>query len=80
MGKVKTEKESRNLLLEWARSYGAEDQLKKIFSRYDDLLKGCKTEEERKAVQAMGIVEIHNFFSGGSTDQGTLTVDGKQIK
>jgi len=78
--KVKTEKESRNHLIGWARQYGCEEQLMKIFARYDDLLKGCRTEEERQAVQAMGVIEIHEFFSSGSNDGGTLTIDGKQIK
>lgn len=77
--KVKSEKESRQQLIDWARQYGAEEQLLKIFNRYDDLLKGCKTPEEREAVQAMGVIEIHEFFSGGSPG-GTLTIDGKQIK
>ena len=78
--KVKTEKESRDHLIIWARLHGCEAQLMKIFNRYDDLLKGCKTAEEVKAVQAMGVIEIHEFFSGGSNDGGTLTIDGTQIK
>lgn len=77
--KVKTEKESRDYLLGWARKYGAEAQLLKIFARYDDLLRGCKTEEERKAVQTMGVIEVHEFFSGGAPD-ASLTINGKQIK
>ena len=77
--KVKSEKESREELIGWARKYGAEEQLLKIFARYDDLLKACKTEEERKAVQAMGVIEVHEFFSGG-TPGGSLTIDGRQIK
>lgn len=79
MAKVKTEKESREYLIGWARQYGAEAQLMKIFARYDDLLKGCRTKEEKEAVQAMGVIEVHEFFSGGSAG-GTLTIDGKQIK
>lgn len=78
--KPKSEKESRAHLIGWARQYGCEEDLMKIFARYDDLLKGCKTKEEKEAVQAMGILEIHSFFSGGAQDSGTLTIDGKQIK
>lgn len=71
-----SEAESRQQLLDWARKFGAEEQLLKIFHRYDDLLKGCKTQQEREAVQVMGNVEIHNFFGG----QGALEVNGKTIK
>jgi hypothetical protein len=70
------EKESRRKLLSLARGYGAEADLLKIFKRYDDLLKGCKTDEERKAVATMGCLEVHNFFGG----DGGLTVGGKIIK
>lgn len=79
MKKAKSEKESRSVLLQWARHYGCEADLLKIFNRYDDLLLGCKSEEEKKAIQAMGVVEIHKFFSGGA-DDGTLTIDGEKIK
>lgn len=74
--KIKTEKESREQLLGWAREYGAEERLLKIFNRFDDLLKGCKHPAEREALQVMGNLEIHNFFGG----QGALTVDGKTVK
>jgi hypothetical protein len=74
--KVKTEKESRDQLLGWARKYGSEAQLLKIFARYDDLLKGCKSEEEKKAIQVMGNIEIHDFFGGA----GALEVNGQTIK
>jgi hypothetical protein len=71
------EEQSREQLLGWARQYGCEEALLKIFRRYDDLLRGCKTKEERKAIAAMGLLEIHNFFSGGG---GTLSADGMIIK
>lgn len=76
MKKVKSEKESRADLLGWAKKNGCEAELLKIFKRYDDLLKGCKTEEEKKAVAAMGVLEIHAFFGG----DGNLTVDGVELK
>ena len=77
MSKPLNEQQSRARLLGWARKYGAEEQLKKIFARYDDLLKGCKSQEERQAVAAAGIVEIHDFFGG---KDGELTIDGKRIR
>lgn len=71
-----TEEQSRKQLLDWARKYGAEEQLLKIFHRYDDLLRGCKTQEEREAIQVMANLEVHNFFGGA----GALEVNGKTIK
>jgi hypothetical protein len=76
MSKPMNEKQSRKRLLDWAREFGAEAQLLKIFSRYDDLLKGCKTPEEKEAIQIMGNVEIHDFFGGN----GALEVGGKTIR
>lgn len=77
--KVPTEQETRQRLIDWARQYGCEAELLKIFARYDDLLKGCKTETERKAIQTMGIIEIDNFYNGGYSS-GELTIDGKRIR
>jgi hypothetical protein len=76
MSKVPNEKESRAQLIGWARKYGCEADLLKIFKRYDELVKNCKSEEERKAIAAMGALEIHNFFGG----DGPLVVDGNKIK
>lgn len=70
------EKQSRARLLGFARLSGCEADLLKIFNRYDDLMKGCKTDEEKKAVATLGCLEVHNFFGG----DGGLTVGGKIIK
>ncbi len=77
--KAMSEKETRKELIGWARKYGAESQLLKLFTRYDDLLKDCKTEEDRKAIQAMGVLEINSFFTGYLEGGKTLTIDGKEI-
>lgn len=74
--KPKSEKQSRAELLGWARKYGCEANLLKIFNRVDDLLRGCKTEEEKKAVATMGIVELHSFFGGNETG---LAVNGQVV-
>lgn len=75
---IKTEKESREFLFSWAKKYGCVQELSNLFKRYEDLLKGCKSEEEKKAIQTMGILEIHKMFDGG--ERGTLFIDGKQVK
>lgn len=72
MAETLTEKQSRKQLLDWARQYGCEAELMKIFSRYDDLLKGCRTNEERNAVATMGVIEIDKFF-GGKGNEITIT-------
>ena len=68
MGKIASEKQSRTQLIGWARKYGCEAELLKIFNRYDDALKGCKSNEEIKVIQAMGIIEINNFFGAVALD------------
>lgn len=71
-----SEAASRKQLLNVAKQHGAEGDLLKIFHRYDELLKGCKTPEERSAVQVMGNLEVHNFFGG----KGALEVNGMTVK
>lgn len=60
--KIPTEKETKENLLGWAKRNGLEQSLLKLYARYEDLLKGAKSEEERKAIQVMGISEFNNFF------------------
>lgn len=59
---VQSEKETRKNLIGWARKYGADADLMKLFARYDELLKHCKSNEERKSIQTMAIMEINKFF------------------
>jgi hypothetical protein len=62
--KPPTEKETRKNLIGWSRLVGCEADMLKIFARFDDALKGCKTPQEREAVSAMGIMEVERFFRG----------------
>jgi hypothetical protein len=75
-----SEKASRQRLMEWSEKYGCTEDLKKIFIRYDDLLKGARTEEERKAIQVLAISELHAFIDPNNTGGSELTVDGVRIK
>jgi len=75
--KPMSEKETRMQLLGHARANGCEDELLKLFDRYDNALKGCKTNEERKAVQAMGVMEFNNFF--GRSNMKLWFKDGSSI-
>lgn len=72
---VVPESQFRTRLLNLAKNAGCEDDLKKIFNRYDNLLRNCTNPQERKAISIMGIAEIHRFF--GCTD--ALVVAGQEI-
>jgi hypothetical protein len=74
---VPNEKETRKNLLGWARKYGCEADILRIFNRYDMLLKECKTPEERKAISTMGILELHQFFN--PSNEGGLTINNEII-
>ena len=63
-GKTPTEAETRANLLGWAKRIGCFEDLAKIFARYDAALKHCKSEEEKKALQAMGVSEVDQFITG----------------
>jgi hypothetical protein len=76
MAKPISEKDSREQLRGWSQKYGCEAELQKIFDRYDDLLKGAKTKQERDAISAMGNLELHAFFGGN----GELIVNGVRLK
>jgi hypothetical protein len=67
-----TEKETRNNLIGWARKYGCEADLMKIFNRYDVLLKHAKSQEEYKLIQVMGIKEIEQFFGSKCLSDNSL--------
>ena len=62
MSKIMPEAETRDQLYGWSKKYGCYEDLKKLFDRYDKAMKGCKTNEELKAIQAMGIMELNQFF------------------
>ncbi len=65
---IKKEKESRKNILAAARANGLEEEVLKIFNRYDNALKGCKTEQEKYTVGIMGIMELNKLFGGTGTE------------
>jgi hypothetical protein len=75
MAKPMTERRSREQLIAHAREHGCEQELLTIFKRYDDLLKGCKTAEERNAVATMGVLEVDSFFGG----KGNLSISPRKL-
>jgi hypothetical protein len=57
------EYESRKHLINWARDYGIEGDLIKIFSKTDSMLRACADPIERKRIAVAGILEVNNLFS-----------------
>lgn len=75
--KILSEAETRKNILEIARHLGCEGDVIEIFNKYDNLLRNCTNQEEKKAIGLMGNMEIHRLLS---SDPGELLVGGKVIK
>lgn len=69
------EKEFRQRLINMARRFNCEGDVRQIFEKYDRLLKNCTNEEERKHIAVTGIAELHNFFYC----KGALVVNGEIV-
>ena len=55
-------------------------EMKRIFDKYDTLLKNCGNEQERKAIGTMGVLEISSALDGFNTGiGGSLIIDGKTV-
>jgi hypothetical protein len=79
--KTPSEKETRAKLLYQARKYGAEAELLKLFSNYDEWVKNAKTDDERRAIAALGVADINKFFTGTSnTEKDYFLIDKKTGK
>ncbi len=73
--RIKNEKETRETIIKLAREQGVEEQAKKIILKYENAIKGCRTEEERKHIAHQGLAELHLLIGC----VGPLVVDGKLI-
>jgi len=73
--KVYTEEETRNRLINVAKYWGFENELRQIFARTDMLLLRCTNEQERKQIAVFGALEIHKLLGA----EGTLEIDGKKV-
>lgn len=86
--KTPTEKETRTKLLAAAKLGGFEDDLLKLFARYDDLVRGSKTKEEREAIGIMGVHEVNRLMNMHPTTSFKdvygidrhMTLNGKVVK
>ena len=75
VNRVPGEKETRAAIINLARRLGAEDQIKKIFVKYDDALKGARDEHTYHHIAASGAAEIHKILGC----VGPLVINGKEI-
>jgi len=73
--KVLDEKKTREKLIIFARKRGFEFDLIKIFNKYDNLLKNCTNEKERKDIGKLGAYEVYNLLNRS----GDLYVDGQLV-
>ena len=75
MRKIKSERETVRLILQLARQQGCEDKVRKLLERFQNAVKGARSDIERHQIAAMGIAEIHKTIGC----VGELVVDGVGI-
>jgi len=65
--KVMTENQTRDKIMAHAIRLGCEYEVRTLFKKYDDLLRTCKNESERKHISVLGVTEIYKLigFRGG---------------
>lgn len=68
------ERRFRSNILAIARERGCLREAILIFKKYDDLMRCCNNEYERKDIGKLGIIEMHKLFGGGP-----LTIDGAVV-
>lgn len=75
MSKILNEQETRQKMFQLAKSLGCTIELKRIFERYDPLLKRTNDETEKKQIAIMANAELHKLFSF----RNALVVNGEEI-
>lgn len=76
--KIICEQDTRMKILAMARRLGGEDsvtEVKQILHKYDEALKKCTNEVERKHIGQVGAAELHRYFYCS----GPLVLDGEVI-
>lgn len=72
--KVLNETDTRKAMLRQARVLGCEKEMLSIFKKYDNLLRNCTNEKERKSISQLGAYEV-----GKLLDYDELVVDGMPV-
>lgn len=72
--KIASEAEFRHKIIDRAKWMGCQEDVIRIFQKYDQLLKYCTNEAERKNIQYLGVCEISKYM-----DCVSLTINGELI-
>lgn len=73
--RVASERDTRSKLLSWARQLGYEKDMLMLFAKFDNMLKNCTNEQERKDMAQLGWAETLKLMGS----YGTFFVDGKVV-
>jgi hypothetical protein len=73
--KVLDERETRKRLLTHAKMVGCLQDMMLLFQRYDNLLRNCTNEQERKDIGKLASVSVYRLLGGG----GQLYIDGQLV-
>jgi len=73
--RILPEREFRRKILTRARTLGCEKEMLLCFNKYDNLLRNCASEAERKDIAKLANVEVYRLLGG----KGPLVVDGQLI-
>ena len=72
--KVLSERETRSRFLTRARKLGCEREMMMLFAKYDNLLRNCSNDEERKGISQLGAYEVGRLLGFEE-----LVVDGMPV-
>lgn len=73
--KFMSEKDTFKVILGLAREQGVEDKVRKLIEKFQNAVKGARTEIERRQIATLGIAEIHKTIGC----VGGLVVDGVEV-
>lgn len=73
--KIMSEAETIESILKLAREQGVEEKVKNLIEKFQNAVKGARTEEERRQIGTLGLAEIYRTIGC----VGGLVVNGNQI-
>ncbi len=73
--KIIPEAKFRKQLLEKAKIYGCDIEIKAIIEKYDRILKRCTNDKEKKDIAIMAVAEVHKTMNCF----GALVVNGREV-
>ena len=74
---IHDEEETRKRILQMAglMGYECEEQMKRLFYKFDTLLKNCKNRKERRDISKLAILEVYRLLDA----YDSIYVDGEII-